>query len=123
MRIFRSLMNIYHGVPNRNPKVMPAELLFRMMWEGGAKAIDEAEKCGKIETGYHADLIGIKLDAGRLIPSGNLIHTMFECAESNDVQDMIVGGKILMKNRIVMTIDEEKILYEIKGYMKKEGLH
>ena len=36
MRIFRSLMNIYHGVPKHNPKVMPAELLFRMMFEGGA---------------------------------------------------------------------------------------
>ena len=93
MRIFRSLMNIYHGVPNKNPKVMPAELLFRMLFEGGAAAIDEEESCGRIEAGYQADLIGIELSAGRLIPSGNLLHTMFECAESGDVQDVIVGGK------------------------------
>lgn len=119
MRIFRSLMNIYHGVPNRNPKVMPAELLFRMLWEGGAGAVDEAGQCGKIEEGYKADFISIYLDAGRLIPSGNLLHTMFECAESGDVRDMVVGGRILMEDREVRTLDEERIRFELKEYMKR----
>lgn len=122
MRIFRSLMNIYYGVPNRNPKVMPAELLFRMMFEGGAAAIDEVGKCGRIQEGYHADLIGIGLNEAHLIPSGNLLRTMFECGESGDVKDMIVGGKLLMKNREVQSLDEEKILAEAKAYMKKEGV-
>lgn len=119
MRIFRSLMNIYHGVPNRNPKVMPAELLFRMLWEGGAAAVDEAGQCGKIAEGCKADFVSIYLDAGRLIPSGNLLHTMFECAESGDVRDMVVGGKVLMENREVQTLDEEKIRFEMKEYMKR----
>ena len=122
MRIFRSLMNIYHGVPNRNPKVMPAELLFRMVYEGGAAAIDEAGRCGKIKAGHKADLISVYLDTGRLIPSGNLLHTMFECAESGDVRDMIVGGEILMENREVRTLDEERIRFETIEYMKKEGV-
>lgn len=119
MRIFRSLMNIYHGVPNRNPKVMPAELLFRMLWEGGAAAVDESGQCGKIAEGCKADFVSIYLDAGRLIPSGNLLHTMFECAESGDVRDMVVGGKVLMENREVQTLDEEKIRFEMKEYMKR----
>ncbi len=122
MRIFRSLMNIYHGVPNHNPKVMPAELLFRMLWEGGAAAIDEAGQCGRVEEGYKADLISINLETGRLLPSGNLLHTMFECAESGDVRDMIVGGKVLMENREVKTLDEERIRFDIHRYLKKEGI-
>ena len=122
MRIFRSLMNIYHGVPNKNPKVMPAELLFRMLFEGGAAAIDEEESCGRIEAGYQADLIGIELSAGRLIPSGNLLHTMFECAESGDVRDVIVGGKVLMQDREVKVLDEEQIRFKATEYMKKEGV-
>ena len=119
MRIFRSLMNIYHGVPNRNPKVMPAERLFRMLWEGGAAAVDETGQCGKIAEGCKADFVSIYLDAGRLIPSGNLLHTMFECAESGDVRDMVVGGNVLMENREVQTLDEEKIRFEMKEYMKR----
>lgn len=122
MRIFRSVMNIYHGVPNKNPKVMPAELLFQMLLEGGAAAIDEVGECGKIAEGYKADFISIYLDAGRLIPSGNLLHTLFECAESGDVRDMVVGGKCLMEDREVKTLDEEKIRFEIRKYMEKEGV-
>ena len=122
MRIFRSLMNIYHGVPKHNPKVMPAELLFRMMFEGGAAAVDEMGQCGRIEEGCKADMIGICLETARLIPSGNLIHTMFECGEAGDVSEMIVGGKILMENREIKTLDEEKILFEANQYMKKAGV-
>lgn len=122
MRIFRSLMNIYHGVPKHNPKVMPAELLFRMMFEGGAAAVDEMGQCGRIEEGCKADMIGICLETARLIPSGNLIHTMFECGGAGDVSEMIVGGKILMENREIKTLDEEKILFEANQYMKKAGV-
>lgn len=122
LRIFRSLMNIYHGVPNKNPRVMPAKLLFRMLFEGGAAALGETGACGRIEEGYKADFISIYLDCGRLTPSGNLLHTLFECAEAGDVRDMIVGGKCLMEDRNVQTLDEEKIRFEVEEYRKKEGL-
>ncbi len=123
LRIFRSLMNIYHGVPNRNPKVMPAELLFQMLFEGGAAAIDEVGQCGRIKEGYKADFITISLDTGRLIPSGNLLHTIFECGEAGDVRDMVVGGKCLMENREVKALDEERIRVEVENYMEKEGMN
>lgn len=79
-----------------------------MMFEGGAAAVDEMGQCGRIEEGCKADMIGICLETARLIPSGNLIHTMFECGEAGDVSEMIVGGKILMENREIKTLDEEK---------------
>lgn len=122
MRIFRSLMNIYHGVPKGNPKVMPAELLFRMLFEGGAAAMDEEGACGRIEEGCKADFISVYLDCGRILPSGNLLHTLFECGEAGDVRDMVVGGKCLMEDREVKTLDEEKIRFEVMEYMKKEGM-
>ena len=67
-------------------------------------------------------MIGIELSAGRLIPSGNLLHTMFECAESGDVRDVIVGGKVLMQDREVKVLDEEQIRFKATEYMKKEGV-
>ena len=101
---------------------MPAELLFQMMFEGGAAAIDEVGACGRIQEGYHADLIGVGLNEAHLIPSGNFLRTMFECGEAGDVKDMIVGGRMIMKDREVLSLDEEKILAEAKEYMKKEGV-
>ncbi len=121
MKIFRSVMNIYHGVPKRNSKVMPAETLFEMMYEGGAAAIDETGSCGKVEAGYRADLIGVDIDQPHMLPTGNLLHTLFECADAGDVREMIAGGKLIMKNREILTLDEEKIMFEAKEYMKKAG--
>ena len=62
MKIFRSVMNIYHGVPNGNPKVMPAETILKIVLEGGAAALNEEGSLGRLEAGYKADIISINMD-------------------------------------------------------------
>ena len=119
MKIFRSVMNIIHGVPNRNPKVMPAETILRMVLEGGAAALGEEGQLGRLEAGYKADLIGIDMNQPHLCPTGDKIHTLLECVNAGDVSDMVVGGRVLMKNRTVLTLDEERILYESRKYMEE----
>lgn len=118
MKIFRSIMNIYHGVPNGNPKVMPAEHIFKIVLEGGAAALGESGFLGRIEAGYKADFISINMDQPHLCPTGNKLHTLFECVNAGDVWDMVVGGRILMKGREVLSLDEERILWESKKYME-----
>ena len=119
MKIFRSVMNIIHGVPNRNPTVMTAETILRMVLEGGAAALGEEGQLGRLEAGYKADLIGIDMNQPHLCPTGDQIHTLLECVNAGDVSDMVVGGRVLMKNRTVLTLDEERILYESRKYMEE----
>jgi 5-methylthioadenosine/S-adenosylhomocysteine deaminase len=51
---------------------------------------------------------------------------LIESANSHDVMDVIIDGKIIMKNREVLTLDEEKINYEsriaAKNIVQKAGL-
>lgn len=122
MRIFRSVMNIFHGVPNRNPKVMPAETILSMVMEGGAAAMGEEGRLGRLEAGYRADLISIDMNTPHLIPTGNAIHTLMECVEGRDVADMIVEGRVIMKDRQVLTMDEERILHDARAYMEAAGV-
>ena len=119
MKIFRSVMNIIHGVPNRNPKVMPAKTILHMALEGGAAALGEEGQLGRVEAGYKADLIGIDMNQPHLCPTGDKIHTLLECVNAGDVSDMVVGGRVLMKNRTVLTLDEERILYESRKYLEE----
>lgn len=121
MKIFRSIMNIYHGVPNQNPKVMPAEQILKIVLEGGAAVLGETGKLGRIEPGYKADIISIYMDQPHLCPTGNQLHTLLECVNAGDVWDMIVDGKVLMKGREVRSMDEERILYESKKYMEAQN--
>ncbi|QUO32612.1 amidohydrolase family protein [Faecalicatena sp. Marseille-Q4148] len=120
MKIFRSVMNLLHGVPMAEPAIMPAKKILQMVLEGGAAALGEENSCGCLKEGYRADLIGINLDQPHIFPSGNLLNTLVESVNANDVTHMIVNGKLVMKNREVLTLDEERILYEAKEYLEKE---
>lgn len=116
MKIFRSIMNIYHGVPNNIYNIMPAENILKMATDNGNKLLDE--NGGKIEKGYKANIIGINANSASLIPTGNILKTLVESVNANDVSDMIVRGEIIMKDREIKTLDEEEILAKAKRIFK-----
>lgn len=118
MKIFRSVMNAAWGVPVQNPAVMPAKTILSMATEQGYRLMDE--NGGKIEQGSKADFITIRLMQPHLYPTGNLVNTLLECAAAGDVCDCVVEGQILMKDRQVLTLDEEKILAEAAAYMERK---
>ena len=99
MKIFRSVMNVVYGSRLNEPAVMPAEYILRMATENGYRLM--GEDGGRLEAGRKADLIT-------------------ECVTAGDVCDSIVNGKLLMKDRKVLTLDEEKILAEAAEYMDRE---
>ena len=116
MKIFRSVMNVTHGIQTSNPVIMPAKTLLHMATQGGSEAIKQSHHTGQLTVGYKADLIGINIDQPHLYPTHNLVNTLVESVNANDVVDMIVNGKFIMKDRQVLTLDEERILYNAKKY-------
>lgn len=118
MKIFRSVMNAAWGVQSQNPAIMPAAKILAMATEQGYQLMDE--KGGKIEAGAKADFITIDLMKPHLYPTGSLVNTLLECVTAADVCDSVVEGKILMKDRQILTLDEEKILAEAAEYMERQ---
>lgn len=118
MKIFRSVMNVGRGVGISEAAVMPAAQIVKMTTENGYRLI--AEDAGRIEEGQKADFITIDLMQPHLYPTGNLVNTLLECVTASDVCDSVVNGEILMRDRKVLTLDEEKILFEAKKYMERQ---
>ena len=116
MRIFRSVMNVTCGVPLAEPAIMPAKTILDMVTKGGAACL--GEETGTIAVGKRADLIGIDLDAPHLWIHGVISNTLVESVSAEDVKNVIVGGRMLMKNREIMTLDEEKIRREARAFTK-----
>ncbi|GKU81476.1 amidohydrolase [Niallia sp. NCCP-28] len=114
MKVFKSLMRAYWGTPIFDPVVMPSKKILEMATLGGAKASLQEQHIGTLEIGKKADLIAINLNQPHMQPTQNLVNTLVESATSNDVSDMIIDGSIIMKNREVLTLDEEKIMFESK---------
>lgn len=119
MKIFRSIMNAEYGTKLSKPDIMPAKQIFKMALEGGASLLDEAGSLGVLKKGYKADLISINLMQPHLYPTNNLTNTLLESVNAGDVRDMIVGGKIIMKDREVLTLDQERIFHEVRSLCLK----
>jgi len=90
---------------------IPAYTAIKMATINGAKALGMDKECGTIEEGKRADIILIDLNKPHICPRHNLISAAAYSIQSSDVQTVIVDGKIIMENREVKTLDEEKTMY------------
>lgn len=118
MKIFRSVMNVEYGSRLNEPAVMPAKNILKMATENGYRFM--GEDGGRIEIGKKADLITVNMMQPHLFPTGNPVNTLLECVTAADVCDSIVNGKVLMRDRKVLTLDEEKILAEAMQFTAAE---
>ena len=55
-------------------------------------------------------------------PNNNLVAALAYSANGSEVETVIINGRITMKNREILTMDEERIYFEIGRMMKKMGL-
>lgn len=117
MRAFRCIMNVTHGLSAANPQIMPARTVLSMAAAGGAAALMEEEQLGAVKEGNLADLIAVHIDQPHLMATGSLVNSLLESASGSDVKHSIINGKIVMKDRELLTLDEEKIYAEVKEIM------
>lgn len=117
MKIFRSVMNLTWGVPLAEPAVMPAKTILAMATRGGQACLGgDPDRDGKIIPGARADLIGIDKRRIYMAVYGHIANTILESVGSGDVRDSVCGGKILMRDYQIQTLDEEKIYREAVSY-------
>ncbi|MBN2363122.1 amidohydrolase [candidate division WOR-3 bacterium] len=102
---------IQKGV-NMNPEICPAEAVFRASTLNGAEALG-FDKSGIVAPSMKADLIVLDINESNSLPLYSPLHHILYSASSKDVRDCIVGGKFLMKNKKVISVDLETVKKEI----------
>ncbi len=103
---------LLHKVSKLNPTVLSAREVVRMAAINGAKVLNLDKKIGSLKAGKRADIITINLDKPHLAPIYDPYSHLVYCASAQDAEDVIINGKIVMRNRVIKTIDEEKVLRE-----------
>ncbi len=78
----------------------------------GARALGLGDKVGSIEPGKRADLISIDVAQPHLTPAFDLEAALVYSARGADVRDVIVNGRVVMRNRRLETVDETGLLAE-----------
>lgn len=98
-----------HKVFSGDPKVMSAEEAFSLATIGGARALHLEKEIGSIETGKRADLVIVNRDSLNQIPLYNVYSDLVYATKASDVETVIINGRIVMRDRRLLTLDEAAI--------------
>lgn len=110
---------LFNKLKYEDPEVMPCWKVLRMATIEGARAIGIDDAVGSLEAGKDADLILLKLDTPAMRPiytkpMRNLVPNAVYAACGRDVDTVISGGRVIVKDRKPQTFDLEEILAEVQ---------
>jgi len=108
-------------VSTMDPVCLSAREVLRMATTAGASLLGLEKEIGTLEEGKRADIIVVDLDAPHLRPIYDPYSTLVYSASGADVKDVIVNGRILMKDRTFMTLDPEEIMGKAKEIARNFG--
>ncbi len=99
-------------VDRMDPTVLSATEVLTMATRGGAVAAGLGEQVGSLETGKRADLIQVAFDDVHHVPTYDVISHLVYVTDEQDVASVVVDGKVLMKEREMLTIDTARVTNE-----------
>ena len=105
-------------VESKNPEAVPALTAIKMATENGAVAAG-LKDVGKLEVGYKADITLYDMRGANWRPRFNPLSLLVYSANAGDTDTVIVDGKILMENKTLTTIDEEKVYFEVEKAVER----
>ncbi|PRO66844.1 amidohydrolase [Alkalicoccus urumqiensis] len=105
------LAALIHKGRLEDPEALPAADVFRMATSGGSELLG-FHQTGVIQAGMEADFIAVNPHSLHLTPNLDraAAHTAYSL-KSSDVEDVWVQGRRLMKNKELVTLDEERIRF------------
>jgi len=103
-----------HKVHNMDPTSVTAEQTLQAATLGGASALGADRHIGSLLPGKKADMIVIDLNQPHLTPLYNVPSHLVYAARGADVLHSVIGGRVVMQNRILQTLDEEAILSSMR---------
>jgi len=101
-----------------NPVNMSAATVLKMATSWGAEVMGLKNQTGTIERGKKADMIVVDTGSPHMTPVYNPVSSIVYSAEGNDVKDVVVNGRILMKDRRFLTLDLEEIMARVRAISK-----
>jgi 5-methylthioadenosine/S-adenosylhomocysteine deaminase len=102
-----------------DPRAVPARTALEMATIEGARALGMESMIGSLEPGKRADVITVAMGAARQTPMYDVLSHLVYTTRGDDVRTTIVNGRVLMRERRMLTLDEAAVLTEARSYAEK----
>jgi 5-methylthioadenosine/S-adenosylhomocysteine deaminase len=118
------LMAMMQKDRHHDPEVMPIPEALYIAFRESAAMIEMAspqmtDKLGAVEAGYLADLILVDLSGIHHQPLHSITTSLVYNMQSADVRTVIVDGRVVMRDRQLLTLDEGEIVMQVKQSMAR----
>jgi 5-methylthioadenosine/S-adenosylhomocysteine deaminase len=110
---------LLHKVASTDPKVVNAREALDMATINGARAIHMEKEIGSLESAKRADIIIVDLNAAHQVPVYDVYSQLVYATEATDVDTVIINGKVVMRNRRILTLDQTAIIAKAKEFRLK----
>ncbi|HEV7843761.1 MAG TPA: 5'-deoxyadenosine deaminase [Pyrinomonadaceae bacterium] len=108
MRTAALLQKVING-----PESLPAPRILRMATIDGARALGLEEEIGSLEVGKRADVTLVSLNRLHSTPRpADIVSSIVFSAQATDVNTVIIDGRILMRERELLTMAEQEVIEE-----------
>ena len=108
-----------HKLISKDPKVVSAQEAFEMATIRGARALHLEKEIGSIEKGKRADLVVVDLDDLNQTPYYNIYSDLVYATKAADVLTVIIEGRVVMRDRRLLTLNEETIKADARRYRER----
>jgi 5-methylthioadenosine/S-adenosylhomocysteine deaminase len=106
-------------ITKADPRALGAQAVVEMATIEGAKALHMDKEIGSLEPGKKADLILIGLDEPNAVPMFNVYSQLAYSLKGSDVGTVVIGGKVVMRDRKLLTVDENAAMAKAREYKTK----
>ncbi len=103
-------------VTTGDPRNVPATAAFEMATIRGARALGMEKEIGSLEPGKRADVISIRLDRPNSVPLYNVYSHMVYALKGSDVEDVMVNGKLVVREGQALTLNAAAIMAKARQY-------
>ena len=113
------MASLLHKLQSGDPRAVAARVALEMATIRGARALGMAAQIGSIEPGKRADLILVDVSGARQTPMYGPVSHLVYVARGDDVRTTIVNGRILMRDRKVLTLNDADVLRDARTWAGK----
>jgi 5-methylthioadenosine/S-adenosylhomocysteine deaminase len=106
-------------IAKMDPRALGAKSVVEMATIEGAKALHMDKEIGSLEVGKKADIVLISLDEPNAVPMYDIYAQLAYALKGSDVETVVIGGRIVMRNKKLLTLNEPEILAKALEYGKK----
>jgi 5-methylthioadenosine/S-adenosylhomocysteine deaminase len=110
---------LLHKHETVDPSALTARTVVELATIRGARALGLDGRIGSLEPRKRADLITVSLARARLTPMYDPMSHLVYATHGDDVQNSIINGRIVMRNRKVLTMDEAAVLADARSWGEK----